>query len=151
MELLPERRAYAPGETARLQVRMPFREATALVTLEREGVLQSQVVQLSGKSPVIELPIPANAAPNVFVQSCGNTWGQALTWIIVINLFFGGVSSVAVTGRITFALFRDRVFPFADFFSSVNPTLQSPIAAILFDVVFDSCTQLFRRAPRSHI
>lgn len=68
MELLPERRAYAPGETARLQVRMPFREATALVTLEREGVLQSQVVQLSGKSPVIELPIPANAAPNVFVS-----------------------------------------------------------------------------------
>ncbi|MSQ68569.1 MAG: alpha-2-macroglobulin [Gammaproteobacteria bacterium] len=68
MELLSERREYAPGETARLQVRMPFREATALVTLEREGVLESRVVQLSGKSPVIELPIPANAAPNVFVS-----------------------------------------------------------------------------------
>jgi amino acid transporter len=84
----------------------------------------------------------SNAASNVFVQSCGETWGQALTWIIVINLFFGGVSSVAVTGRITFALFRDRVFPFADFFSQVNPTLQSPIAAILFVAVFDSVIQL---------
>ena len=83
-----------------------------------------------------------NAASNVFVQSCGNTWGQALTWIIVINLFFGGVSSVAVTGRITFALFRDRVFPFTDFFTQVNPTLQSPIAAILFVAVFDSFIQL---------
>jgi len=37
MDLLPEKRSYEPGETARLQVRMPFRHATALVTVEREG------------------------------------------------------------------------------------------------------------------
>mgnify|MGYP003876542179 CR=1 FL=1 len=38
MDVLPEKREYAPGETARLQVRMPFQRATALVTVEREGI-----------------------------------------------------------------------------------------------------------------
>ena len=37
IDVLPERRRYQPGETARFQVRMPFREATALVTIDREG------------------------------------------------------------------------------------------------------------------
>ena len=41
IDLVPEKRRYEPGETARLQVRMPFREATALVTVEREGVLEA--------------------------------------------------------------------------------------------------------------
>ena len=42
MDVLPERRRWEPGERARLQVRMPFQEATALVTTEREGVLLAQ-------------------------------------------------------------------------------------------------------------
>ena len=36
---------------------MPFREATVLVTVEREGVLWQKVVSLDGKSPVIEVPM----------------------------------------------------------------------------------------------
>ena len=39
IDVLPEKKRYEPGETARLQVRMPFREATALVAVEREGVI----------------------------------------------------------------------------------------------------------------
>jgi len=68
MDLLPERRRYEPGETARLQVRMPFPEATALVTVEREGVLEASVVSLSGVEPVVEVPITGNYAPNAFVS-----------------------------------------------------------------------------------
>lgn len=78
MDVLPEKRSYEPGETARLQVRMPFREATVLVTVEREGVIDSRVISLSGQDPVIELPIPkartgsdgelVSWAPNVYVS-----------------------------------------------------------------------------------
>ncbi len=68
MDLIPERKRYEPGDTARLQVRMPFREAQALVTVEREGVLESFVTSLSGKSPVVELPVRGHQAPNVFVS-----------------------------------------------------------------------------------
>ncbi|EMY25962.1 alpha-2-macroglobulin family protein [Leptospira interrogans serovar Australis str. 200703203] len=47
---------------------MPFREATALVTVEREGILNSYIRNLSGKEPVIEVPIESSFAPNVFVS-----------------------------------------------------------------------------------
>jgi uncharacterized protein YfaS (alpha-2-macroglobulin family) len=72
IDVLPETREVQPGQTARLQVRMPFRQATALVTVEREGVIDARVMTLTGKEPVIELPIPAAAdrswAPNVMVS-----------------------------------------------------------------------------------
>jgi len=68
MDLIPERKRYEPGERARLQVRMPFRAATALVTVEREGVLDAFVARLSGKAPVVEVPMKGRHAPNVFVS-----------------------------------------------------------------------------------
>ena len=58
MDLVPEQTGYAAGETARFQVRMPFRAATALVTVEREGVLASYVTELSGTDPVVEVKMP---------------------------------------------------------------------------------------------
>src|SRR5256885_2454204 len=51
MDVLPEKRSYEPGETARFQVRMPFRYATALVAVEREGIVSTQVMQLNGQNP----------------------------------------------------------------------------------------------------
>jgi hypothetical protein len=69
IDLVPEKKRYEPGETARLQVRMPFREATVLVTVEREGVLEHKVVRLSGTAPVIEVPVAGHFGPNVFVSA----------------------------------------------------------------------------------
>lgn len=68
IDLIPERQEYQPGETARFQVRLPFRKATGLVTVEREGVAESFVIPLSGKSPVIEVPVRGAHAPNVYVS-----------------------------------------------------------------------------------
>ncbi len=68
MDLVPEQTAYKSGDTARFQVRMPFREATALVTVEREGVLSSFTTQLSGKDPVVEVPLQGFYAPDVYVS-----------------------------------------------------------------------------------
>ena len=68
MDVLPEKKEYQAGDIARFQVRMPFREATALVTVEREGVMRSFVRQLRGKAPIIEVPIEPADAPNVFVS-----------------------------------------------------------------------------------
>ncbi|MDD5388239.1 MAG: MG2 domain-containing protein [Gallionellaceae bacterium] len=69
IDLIPEKKHYEPGQTARFQVRMPFRNATALVTVEREGVLDARVVTLSGKAPVLDIPVKAGWAPNVFVSA----------------------------------------------------------------------------------
>lgn len=69
MDLVPEKRRYEPGETARFQARMPFREATVLVTVEREGILSHRVVKLDARSPVIEVPVEGHHGPNVFVSA----------------------------------------------------------------------------------
>ncbi|WP_375381446.1 alpha-2-macroglobulin [uncultured Sphingomonas sp.] len=68
MDVVPEKTAYAAGETARFQVRMPFRHATALVSVEREGVLSSFTTELDGTDPVIEVPMSGAYAPDVFVS-----------------------------------------------------------------------------------
>ena len=68
MDVLSEQKHYEVGDTARFQVRMPFRTATVLVTIEREGVIEAFVRELSGKEPVLEVPIKPNYAPNVFVS-----------------------------------------------------------------------------------
>ena len=69
IDLLPERKRYEPGGTATFQLRMPFREATALVTVEREGILDTYVRPLSGTSPVFSIPVKPNYAPNMFVSA----------------------------------------------------------------------------------
>jgi uncharacterized protein YfaS (alpha-2-macroglobulin family) len=69
IDLLPEKKRYEPGDTAKFQVRMPFRNATALVSVEREGIIETFVKKISGKTPVIEIPIRKNYAPNVFVSA----------------------------------------------------------------------------------
>ncbi|MBM4312550.1 MAG: alpha-2-macroglobulin [Deltaproteobacteria bacterium] len=69
IDLLPEKKRYEPGETARFQVRMPFRRATALVTIEREGVVETFVKELSGEEPVIEIPVKKSYAPNIYVSA----------------------------------------------------------------------------------
>ena len=68
IDVIPEKRSYAPGETARLQVRTPFREATALVSIEAGGIIDTQVVELSRFNPVIELPVKGEWGPNVYVS-----------------------------------------------------------------------------------
>jgi hypothetical protein len=69
IDLLPAKKRYEPGEQASFQVRSPFREATALVTVEREGILDTYVRHVSGDAPVITIPVKGNYAPNVFVSA----------------------------------------------------------------------------------
>jgi len=69
IDLLPERKSYNPGENAKFQVRAPFRSATVLVTVEREGIIDAYVKKLNGKDPLVSVPVKSNYAPNVFVSA----------------------------------------------------------------------------------
>jgi alpha-2-macroglobulin len=68
IDVLPEKTSYEPGETARFQVRTPFRFATALVAVEREGIIETHVVQLDGRDPTVELKVSDQWGPNVYVS-----------------------------------------------------------------------------------
>ncbi len=69
IDLLPEKKRYEPGDVARFQVRTPFKDATALVTVEREGVLDAFVTTVRRNDPMLDVPIKGNYAPNVFVSA----------------------------------------------------------------------------------
>ncbi|MFY9260817.1 MAG: MG2 domain-containing protein [Gallionella sp.] len=68
MDIIPDKREYQPGETVRLQVRTPFHDATALITVEREGIVESFVRPLRREDATIEIPVGENWGPNVFVS-----------------------------------------------------------------------------------
>ena len=67
VKLVAEKQSYQPGETARVLVLSPI-EGTALVTVEREKVLRSFLIQLKADNPVIEVPLTDDDAPNAFVS-----------------------------------------------------------------------------------
>ena len=69
IDLLPEKKRYEPGDKARFQLRMPFKEADVLVTVEREGIMDSFVTHVTRANPTIEVPIKGHYSPNVFVSA----------------------------------------------------------------------------------
>ena len=69
IELVADKKLYAPGETARVLIPNPFTGTVkALVTLERGGVMDARVIELSGSSQTIEVPINSEMIPNVFAS-----------------------------------------------------------------------------------
>ncbi|MEK2643939.1 alpha-2-macroglobulin family protein [Bdellovibrio sp. BCCA] len=68
-DLIPFKKTYEPGEVAEFQLRTPFPEAKVLVTVERDTVLYSEVIDVKGDRPVIRVPIKKEYAPNVVVSA----------------------------------------------------------------------------------
>lgn len=68
IDIIADKKEYQPGETAQFQVRMPFRQANALVAIEREGVLETRQVALSGTNPSFSVQIKPQWGPNVYVS-----------------------------------------------------------------------------------
>ncbi|MBI3289298.1 MAG: hypothetical protein HYZ74_07250 [Elusimicrobia bacterium] len=67
IEIVADKKSYKPGETARLMVKSPYARATALVTVEREGVISRWTQELKGGASVVRVPLDERAVPNVYV------------------------------------------------------------------------------------
>jgi alpha-2-macroglobulin len=67
-DIEPEKQTWRPGETARLMLRSPWESATALLTVEREGIRRHQRFSLTSTQQTVEVPISAEDIPNVFVS-----------------------------------------------------------------------------------
>ncbi|MFN2138551.1 MAG: Ig-like domain-containing protein [Candidatus Promineifilaceae bacterium] len=69
MELELDRTEFEAGETAQILVKSPFPgPVQAWLMVERGNLVDQQVVTLQGGSTVIDLPLKADYAPNVFVS-----------------------------------------------------------------------------------
>ena len=67
IKMVAEKKSYKPGDTARILVMTPI-EGTALITIERLGVITSFRQELKADTPIIEIPITEDHAPNAFVS-----------------------------------------------------------------------------------
>lgn len=67
IDVIPDKKNYATGETAKLLVKTPI-TGHALVTVERKGIRRSFTRKISTQQSVIDIPIEDEDAPNVFVS-----------------------------------------------------------------------------------
>lgn len=67
IELVPEKKEYKPGETARIMVKSPYEKVRAMVTVERETVISHFFTRLDGGADFIEVPLTDKHVPNVYV------------------------------------------------------------------------------------
>ena len=67
IQLVADKKDYKVGDEAKVMVQSPWDEAEALVTVERERVIDSWTVHLKGGSALVHVPIKAGYLPNVFV------------------------------------------------------------------------------------
>jgi alpha-2-macroglobulin len=68
MTLIASKRSYQPGETARLVAQANLDAPTALITIERDGVIRAEVRKLASAAEGVELAIDDAWAPNVFAS-----------------------------------------------------------------------------------
>lgn len=68
IELVSEKYDYKPGDTAKIMVKSPYDEAQALVTVEREGVLDRWLTTTRGGADFINVPIKEKYLPNAYVS-----------------------------------------------------------------------------------
>ncbi|HEV8434036.1 MAG TPA: MG2 domain-containing protein, partial [Thermoanaerobaculia bacterium] len=68
IDLVPEKKTWKPGETARIMVKSPWEHATALLTTEREGVRTWKQFELTSTQQTVTIPITEKDIPNVFVS-----------------------------------------------------------------------------------
>jgi len=69
MELIADKKSYAPGETAHILVPSPFQgPVMALLTVERAGILSYRVLTLQTNSDQVDIPITEDLIPNAYVS-----------------------------------------------------------------------------------
>ncbi|MEO8699604.1 MAG: MG2 domain-containing protein [Kofleriaceae bacterium] len=67
-DILTDKQEYKIGDTATLILKTDLAEATGLVTIERDGVIEKRLIQVSAKAKHLTVPITAAYAPNVYVS-----------------------------------------------------------------------------------
>ncbi len=68
LTLKQDKNSYRPGEKARIHVQSPYPSAYALVSVEREGIIDAWTTSVKGGADYVEVPIKASYIPNVYVS-----------------------------------------------------------------------------------
>jgi uncharacterized protein YfaS (alpha-2-macroglobulin family) len=67
-EIIPEEEEFQVGDTARFLLKNPFPGATALITIERYGIMKHWTQVLEGSTPIIEFPVEPDFVPGFYLS-----------------------------------------------------------------------------------
>ena len=67
-DMIPDRASYHVGDEAIIVLKTDLAESRGLVTIERNGVIESWPIELNQDTQYIKIPIKAEYAPNVYVS-----------------------------------------------------------------------------------
>lgn len=68
IDLIPTKAEFQVGENAKFEIRSPFHQATALITIEREGIIQEFVREFNSDNPFVEFPVTEEMGPNAYIS-----------------------------------------------------------------------------------
>lgn len=68
IQLIPDKKEYAVGQTAQILLQAPFYPAEALLTLRRSGLVKSERFSVDSPTYTIKVPIEEGYLPNIDVQ-----------------------------------------------------------------------------------
>jgi uncharacterized protein YfaS (alpha-2-macroglobulin family) len=86
IKLVPDKKSYRPGETAKILALLPKEDAHLLVTTELDGVLGVRTMHAAGRQASIDIPIEPRFAPNVFVNVTYVRGGEMYTQDVEIRV-----------------------------------------------------------------
>jgi len=68
ISIMLDKESYSVGDTAQLLIQSRIEKGVALLTLERDGVYQEQIVNIDGPMTTVEVPITEDFTPNIFAR-----------------------------------------------------------------------------------
>ncbi len=68
VQLIPNKKEYAPNDVAELLVMSPFPNAEGVLTLRREGIVKTERFSIKDSSIVLRIPIDEKYLPNIYAQ-----------------------------------------------------------------------------------
>ena len=68
VQLIPNKKEYAPNDVAELLVMSPFPNAEGVLTLRREGIVKTERFSIKDSSIVLRIPLEEKYLPNIYAQ-----------------------------------------------------------------------------------
>ncbi|GAF88962.1 unnamed protein product, partial [marine sediment metagenome] len=73
IDIVPDKKIYAPGDTAQLLIKSPLERGRYILTLEREGIIEERILDLEGSTQLVEVEIKEEHIPVIYVALSGST------------------------------------------------------------------------------
>ncbi len=67
-QIIPDKKDYAPGDTAELLVISSFAGAEGVLTLRRDGIVKTERFSMNESSTILRIPLEEKYLPNIYAQ-----------------------------------------------------------------------------------